>query len=133
MWRSLKNEEHIIASADPDILELAITNLLDNAAKYSQGTARITVELEVQKEEVQIVISDQGIGIPAIDLEHIFERFYTVNKAHSRRLGGAGLGLSIVKTIIQHHDGTITVSSELGRGTRFTITLPLHRFGHSSS
>lgn len=129
----IKNKEHIIASADPDILELAITNLLDNAAKYSQGTARITVELEVQKEEVQIVISDQGIGIPAIDLEHIFERFYTVNKAHSRRLGGAGLGLSIVKTIIQHHDGTITVSSELGRGTRFTITLPLHRFGHSSS
>jgi two-component system phosphate regulon sensor histidine kinase PhoR len=129
----IKNKEYIIASADPDILELAITNLLDNAAKYSQGTARITVELEVQKEEVQIVISDQGIGIPAIDLEHIFERFYTVNKAHSRRLGGAGLGLSIVKTIIQHHDGTITVSSELGRGTRFTITLPLHRFGHSSS
>jgi signal transduction histidine kinase len=120
-----KDREAILIAADPDLLELAIMNLLENAAKYSTPPAQITISIEEIEDEVKIVISDQGIGIPAPDLELIFERFYTVNKAHSRRLGGAGLGLSIVKTIVEKHDGTIAVSSTVGQGTSFTLILPI--------
>ncbi len=121
------SEETVIGDADPDVLELAIINLLDNAAKYSTAPARINVKVSRLGEEGVITISDQGIGIPAKDVEHIFERFYTVDKARSRRHGGAGLGLSLVKTIIDKHQGSISVISTLGEGTIFTITLPLHR------
>ncbi|MBS0604866.1 MAG: PAS domain-containing protein [Verrucomicrobia bacterium] len=124
-----KSHESIAVSADPDILELAIINLLDNAAKYSNPPAQITVKLVQEADEACITISDKGIGIPPADLEHIFERFYTVDKARSRRLGGAGLGLSIVRTIIEKHHGTISVSSTVGQGTTFSIHLPIkHKF-----
>lgn len=119
-----KNNEAICVAADPDILELAILNLLDNAAKYSNPPAQIRIHLKETREEVRIVISDKGIGIPPADLEQIFERFYTVDKARSRRLGGAGLGLSIVRTIIEKHHGNISVTSAVGRGTSFEIKLP---------
>ena len=119
-----KNREEIFVSADSDLLELALMNLFDNAAKYSRPPAEISISLHQEGDEVKISISDRGIGIPEADLEHIFERFYTVNKAHSRRLGGAGLGLSIVKNIIDKHDGSITAESVLGKGTTFTIILP---------
>ncbi len=122
-----KSMDSVTAFVDPDILELAIINLLDNACKYSNRPAQIQVNLAQNENETVIEISDKGLGIPAQDLEHIFDRFYTVNKAHSRRLGGAGLGLSIVKTIIEKHDGTITAASILGSGTTFTITLPSHQ------
>lgn len=121
-----KSRESILVAADPDILELAIINLLDNAAKYSNPPAQITIRIEEEGSEVVLEITDRGIGIPPADLEHIFERFYTVDKARSRRLGGAGLGLSIVRTIIERHHGMISVSSELGTGTIFTIRLPLY-------
>lgn len=122
-----KSVESVLVFADPDIFELAIINLLDNACKYSTPPAQITVKIDQIEEEAAIYISDKGIGIPEQDLERIFDRFYTVNKARSRRLGGAGLGLSIVKTIIERHNGTISVSSELGVGTTFTIFLPVGR------
>ncbi len=122
-----KSSESIVVAADPDILELAIINILDNAAKYSNPPAKITVKLDQKGEEATIAISDRGIGIPPADLEHIFERFYTVDKARSRRLGGAGLGLSIVWTIIEKHHGTISVTSTVGEGTTFTIRLPILR------
>jgi two-component system, OmpR family, phosphate regulon sensor histidine kinase PhoR len=120
-----KKEDSLIIRADADLLELALMNLFDNAAKYSTPPAQISVQIQRLAEEVKIVISDRGIGIPASDLEHIFERFYTVDKAHSRRLGGAGLGLSIVKTIIEKHEGSISVISHLGIGTTFTLLLPV--------
>lgn len=120
-----KEGEEITIDADPDLLELAITNLLENAAKYSNQPAHITISIKREGEEANIAISDQGIGIPPNDLEEIFERFYTVDKARSRRLGGTGLGLSIVKTIIEKHQGTITASSLPGKGTTFSILLPL--------
>ncbi len=118
-------QQKIMANVAPDLLELAISNLLQNAVKYSTPPAHITLEIGQEEDEIKIVISDRGIGIPEGDIEHIFNRFYTVNKAHSRKLGGAGLGLSIVKTIIEKHDGAISVTSKLGEGSTFTITLPL--------
>ena len=110
--------------SDPDLLELAICNLLSNASKYSNPPAIIRVHLSENISSVFIAVTDQGIGIPPDDLDNIFDRFYTVDKTHSRRLGGAGLGLAITKTIIDKHEGTIHVSSRLGAGSTFTMILP---------
>jgi len=120
--QSSSNQIYLVA--DEGLLELAIMNLIENAAKYSRKPAHIRMTLEETPEDVIIQIVDQGIGIPFADQEHIFDRFYTVDKAHSQKMGGSGLGLSIVKTIIEKHFGTITVKSELGKGSTFTIHLP---------
>jgi two-component system phosphate regulon sensor histidine kinase PhoR len=82
------------------------------------------VNIEDQTDNIIVEVSDRGIGIPEVDQEHIFDRFYTVDKAHSQKMGGSGLGLSIVKTIVEKHFGTITLKSKLGEGTTFRITLP---------
>lgn len=121
------SKKEIVIAADSDLLELAIMNLLQNAVKYSSSPAIIAVEIEVLDEEIRISIKDRGIGIPTGDLEHIFEQFYTVDKTHSRKMGGAGLGLSIVKTIVEKHEGTISAVSEIGQGSIFTLLLPIHR------
>lgn len=120
--------------ADSELLELALTNLLFNAAKYSSGPAVITLGVKPlpARDSIQITVADKGIGIPADDLPHIFRRFYTVDKAHSRKLGGSGLGLSIVETIVQKHFGEISVQSEVGVGTKFTIVLPTNLRGRFS-
>lgn len=121
-----KTCESASAAIDPDLFELAIMNLLENAVKYSPSPAQIKVLIELaDAEHVKIVVQDYGIGIPEKDLPHIFDRFYTVDKARSRKSGGAGLGLSIVKTIIDKHKGAIKATSELGKGSCFVITLPL--------
>lgn len=114
---------HIIA--DPDLLELAIMNLLTNAAKYSNPPAQIDIFINGVDDKVELSIQDHGMGIPGEDVEHIFDRFYTVDKAHSRKLGGSGLGLSITKTIVEKHHGKIFVKSLLGKGSTFTIQLPI--------
>lgn len=114
----------ITISADKQLMELAFWNLLENAAKYSTPPADITVAVNEKPEEVAITIADRGIGIPSEDLEHVFQRFYTVNRMHSKKMGGAGLGLSLVETIISKHNGKITVESEVGKGTKFTVRLP---------
>lgn len=119
-----KKPEDIKLTADEDLLELALMNLIENAAKYSSRPAHITVNLEDLSDKVKIQVSDQGIGIPLTDQEHIFDRFYTVDKAHSKKMGGSGLGLSIVKTIVEKHFGTISLQSEFGKGSTFTIILP---------
>lgn len=118
----LQNEEVITIFVDPDLIELAIMNLLENAVKYSKGIPFITITIEEGLEEIRLTIADQGIGIPESDLHHIFDRFYTVDKAHSRKLGGAGLGLSIVKTILEKHEGTIEAYSNVEGGTQFIQT-----------
>ncbi len=123
--RSLKGK--ITVPIDPDLIEMALMNILANAVKYSPPPAHIILEVQEKESNVEIKISDRGIGIAELDQEHIFERFYTVNKSHTRKLGGAGLGLSIVKTIIQKHQGSIGVTSVLGKGTTFTIVLPKTR------
>lgn len=123
----LKSTDEIRAEVDVELLELCLMNLLENGVKYSKPPAHLTIHLGEKGQMVIVAVQDRGIGIPQDDLPHIFDRFYTVNKARSRQLGGAGLGLSIVKTIIDKHDGTISVTSSLGEGTTFTLTLPKHR------
>jgi two-component system phosphate regulon sensor histidine kinase PhoR len=111
--------------ANLDLLELALRNLLENAVKYSKGAARIAIRLEVGEQTCKIKIKDEGIGIPEKDIPHLFDRFYTVDKTHSRRLGGAGLGLSIVKKIVENHRGAISVFSKYHEWTEFVMELPL--------
>lgn len=114
-------------TADSYLMEMAIMNLIENAAKYSKGPAEITITFSDLGDKIQLTIADRGIGIPQQDLEHIFQRFYTVNKSHSAKLGGSGLGLSLVESTIEKHFGKISVHSELGIGTTFTIILPKNR------
>ncbi|NGX60897.1 MAG: Sensor histidine kinase ResE [Chlamydiae bacterium] len=116
---------HILG--DSDLLFQAILNLLDNAVKYSPYPARVTISIENLTNQFLIKVSDRGIGIPAEELDRIFERFYAVDKSHSRSLGGSGLGLSIVERIVEKHKGTIDVESTPGEGTTFLITLPLQQ------
>jgi two-component system phosphate regulon sensor histidine kinase PhoR len=106
-------------------LEQAIVNLLDNAVKFNRPGGEVRVGV-VQREDgkVSVTIADNGIGIPSEDLPRIFERFYRVDKARSREVGGTGLGLSIVKHIVERMTGVISVESQLGKGSTFTVLLP---------
>jgi two-component system phosphate regulon sensor histidine kinase PhoR len=105
-------------------LALMVRNLVDNAIRYTRPGGRVGVALRATEGSVVITISDTGIGIPSRELPRIFERFYRVDRARSRETGGTGLGLSIVKHIVENHGGTITVKSELGRGSSFEVLLP---------
>ena len=105
--------------------EQALLNLLDNAVKFNRENGEVRVEVHSRPGGlVEISVSDTGVGIPALDLSRIFERFYRVDKARSRQVGGTGLGLSIVKHAIEQMNGAIAVESALGKGSRFIITLP---------
>lgn len=112
---------------DRDLLVTAVRNLLDNGVAYSDPGTRVAVGCEVRADEglVEIAVVDQGIGIPAEEQPRLFERFYRVDPARSRDTGGTGLGLSIVKHVAADHGGEVTVWSEPGRGSTFTIRLPL--------
>ena len=102
-------------------------NLAENAVKYNVDGGSVTVSVLKREDDVLLTVRDTGIGIPAEDLPHIFERFYRVDKARSREAGGTGLGLSIVKDMVRILGGSVEVSSEPGRGTEFRILLPLVR------
>jgi two-component system, OmpR family, sensor histidine kinase BaeS len=106
-----------------------IMNLVDNALRYSKNKGTVTVTLAKGRKDVIIEIIDQGIGIPPHDLNQIWERFYRVEKSRSRKYGGSGLGLSIVKHLVELHGGTIDVRSTLGKGTTFIIKLPISKKG----
>lgn len=110
---------------DHDLLVTVVRNLLDNAVSYSDPGTSIGVGVTVRDEVVEIAVVDQGIGIPADALPRVFERFYRVDPARSRDTGGTGLGLSIVKHVVADHGGDVTVWSEPGRGSTFTVRLPL--------
>lgn len=105
-------------------LERVVYNLVENAIKYSPPGETIKVSLQKVKAQIELIVADTGIGISTEDLPNIFERFYRADKARSRESGGSGLGLAIVETIVKAHKGEITVSSQLGKGTTFTILLP---------
>ncbi len=98
-----------------------IYNLCDNAIKYNHPGGKVKIEIIEKMDAVQISVSDNGIGIAPEDQDKVFERFYRVDKSHSKQSGGTGLGLSIVKHAVQHHHGKITVESELNKGTRISV------------
>ena len=109
---------------DEALLIVALHNLIANAIQYSSRGARIGVGVRVGDELVEIAVTDQGIGIASEHVERIFDRFYRVDQARSRNTGGTGLGLSIVKHVVQNHGGEVTVWSQRGRGSTFTVRLP---------
>ncbi len=111
---------------DPDRLERVLTNLLDNAFKYAATTGgTVVLAAAMQEASVEISVSDNGPGIPPEVLPHIFDRFYRVEKSRAQKHGGSGLGLSICKELVWTLGGTIKVSSQTGRGTTFSLTLPI--------
>ena len=109
--------------ADPHRLMQMITNLIDNAIKFNRDGGSVTIAFEPGDRD-RIVVRDTGEGIPSHHLDRLFERFYRVDRARSRELGGTGLGLAIVKHLARSHGGEVTVQSQFGEGTEFTIELP---------
>lgn len=120
-----KAEPRITLTTDKDCLQQIILNLVTNAVVYTPEGGAITLELRQDSRHVQIQVTDTGIGIPEQDLPRIFERFYRVDKARSRDSGGTGLGLAIVKHLVESLHGQITVKSVEGKGSTFTVTLPI--------
>jgi len=120
-------EDKMLVMGDALRLKQAIINLVDNAIKYNRPGG--TIKLSVRADDAQVVIQvqDSGIGISQADQGRIFDRFYRVDKSRSRAQGGSGLGLSIVKKIVEDHDGSIIVESEPDSGSTFTIVLPRHK------
>jgi signal transduction histidine kinase len=118
-------EEIVIVQGNPNLLQQAITNLLTNAFRYTPVKGTVWLRLIPHYHRVLIQVEDTGIGISAVDLPHIFERFYRVDTERARETGGSGLGLAIVQQIIQAHGGRIVVSSQVGKGSLFQVELPL--------
>ncbi len=122
---SIGEEDQAVILGDADRLKQLLINLVDNAIKYTPKGGKVTLGLRRDQNWAVLTVADTGIGIPAHDLPHIFDRFYRVDKARSRAAGGTGLGLSIVKWIVQAHSGRIDVQSEIDKGTTFIVSLPL--------
>ncbi|MCC2660736.1 MAG: two-component sensor histidine kinase [Arthrobacter sp.] len=109
---------------DQDLLVTALRNLIDNAIRYSPENTRVGIGLRAKEGLVSISVTDQGEGLSAEDQERVFERFYRVDSARSRHTGGTGLGLSIVKHVVSNHGGEVTLWSQPGQGSTFTLRLP---------
>jgi heavy metal sensor kinase len=118
-------EDNIIIMADYVRIHQTLINVIDNSIKYNRPNGSVLVRMQTDSQCAVIRISDTGVGIPDDCLEHIFDRFFRVDKARSRDVDGTGLGLAIVKWIVESHHGTIDVESQLGKGTMFTIKFPL--------
>ena len=121
---SLVAEEGLRVFGDAELLSTAVTNLVTNAVNYSGSGTRVGIGVRRSGDTVEVTVTDQGVGIPAAEQERIFERFYRVDAARSRATGGTGLGLAIVKHICNNHGGEVSVWSQEGRGSTFTMTLP---------
>lgn len=124
---NLTCDPNIKIKINPDLFEQAIVNLIENAIKYSSRNKNVNITVDMVEDSVDIVVADQGAGIEKKHLKRLFERFYRVDKARSRSIGGTGLGLSIVKHITQVHNGTVSVKSKPGKGSKFKIHLPLEK------
>jgi len=118
---------NVVIEGDRARLKQVLVNLLDNAIKYSSAGGQVTVRVRQSNNHAVLEVCDRGIGIPAEAQKHLFERFFRVDKARSRELGGAGLGLSIVKSICTAHGGAVKVRSKEGEGTQFTVEIPIAR------
>ena len=111
--------------ADEDALSQVWTNLIHNAIKFTPEEGRMHIGMQMEGDRVEVRIADDGIGMAKEHLPYVFERFYKADASRNRTLGGNGLGLSIVKKIVEMHQGTVHVQSELGKGSTFTVELPL--------
>jgi two-component system sensor histidine kinase SenX3 len=131
--------DDMVVRGNQSQLITAVSNLVDNAIAYSPAGTRVVLQASATSDHqarptVDISVSDQGLGIEEADVDRIFERFYRVDQARSRRTGGTGLGLAIVKNIVTNHLGTVAVRSTVGQGSTFTIRLPrVHESASSSS
>jgi signal transduction histidine kinase len=112
---------------DPTRIAQLLDNLLSNAVKFTPDGGRVNVRVGAEHGQAVLTVADTGIGIPAADRKQIFERFYRTANARRKVIQGTGLGLTITKAIVEAHDGTIAVDSDEGRGSTFTIRLPLRR------
>lgn len=117
--------EPVRAFVDTDRVQQVFHNLLENAMRYTEPGGTIRIRLTSVPEEARMEVSDTGIGIPPEDLPYVFERFFRSDRARRAYSGGSGLGLSIVRWIVEAHKGVVEVQSELGKGTTFTVKLPL--------
>jgi len=116
-------EDSPVLITEDDLYQI-VFNLIENGIKYNQPGGSLTVHLRRDEENAILEVRDTGMGIPEDAIDHVFERFYRVDKARSRATGGSGLGLAIVRTIVNRNRGEISVSSTLGQGTVFTVTFP---------
>lgn len=117
--------QKIMSVIDKDGIEQVLMNILSNAIKYTQEGGRIDIDAIQAGKDAQLIVTDNGIGIPEKELSRVFERFFRVDKARSRAMGGTGLGLSISKQIIEEHNGSIEIESKENKGSKVIITLPL--------
>jgi two-component system phosphate regulon sensor histidine kinase PhoR len=118
-------QEGLYVQADRTRLEQILSNLIENAVKFNRQGGLVTITAEQDGATANVVVEDTGLGIPTADLPRIFERLYRGDKSRSNRIEGTGLGLAIVKHLVQAHGGEISVTSDLGRGSRFVFTLPI--------
>ncbi len=121
----LESYKPVMAEVDETKLSLALSNLIENGIKYNKEDGWVHISLNVDSKYFYVKVEDSGIGIPQEDQENIFERFYRVDKSHSREIGGTGLGLAITRSAVLMHHGAIKVYSEEGEGTTFTVRIPL--------
>jgi two-component system phosphate regulon sensor histidine kinase PhoR len=113
--------EEAFVQGIPTLLEEMLVNLIDNSIKYNVEEGEITARIQKTKDKVVLEVEDTGIGIPLEDQERIFERFYRVDKSHSKNISGTGLGLSIVKHIAAYHKAALSLESQVGKGTTIRI------------
>ena len=117
--------EPVTVQGNRQVLQEILYNLCENAIKYNKPQGTVQMSLQQLDGKAVVTVADTGIGIPVEEQQRVFERFYRVDKSHSRIIGGTGLGLSIVKHGVQMHHGEISMESELGEGTRIVVRLPL--------
>jgi len=122
----LESFKPVIAEVDEVKLTLALSNLVENGIKYNKENGWVRISINTDSKYFYVTIADSGRGIPKDSLDRIFERFYRVDKSHSKEIGGSGLGLSITKNAIVMHHGVVKVHSEEGEGTTFSVRIPLH-------
>jgi signal transduction histidine kinase len=122
---TLSHEDQALVRGDADLLKQLLLNLVDNALTYTPPGGQVALALSVADGHARLAVQDTGPGIAPADLARIFERFYRLDRARSRRSGGAGLGLAIARWIAEAHGGRIEVQSTVGHGSTFTVVLPL--------
>ena len=119
------NEEECIIAADPEVIDRIVMNLISNAIKFSSEDKNVYIDLYISEKEVEIIVTDEGVGISKEDQKKIFDRFYQISKKKSNENSGSGIGLDLVNYLVKTHDGKIDIVSEEGEGSSFIVKLPI--------